>query len=47
MSKGKAIRFAYKGIVRIELPALIDQIVVVCAVVTNKVPILVCGVVDA
>mmetsp|Transcript_24825 Transcript_24825/g.52883 ORF Transcript_24825/g.52883 Transcript_24825/m.52883 type:complete len:333 (+) Transcript_24825:142-1140(+) len=47
VSQRDAIGFAGEGIVGIKLPALVDQVVVVHAVVANDVSVLVGGVIDA
>ena len=44
---GHAISRAGEGVVRVELPALVDQIILVHTVVTDKVAVLVGGIVDA
>mmetsp|Transcript_21074 Transcript_21074/g.34763 ORF Transcript_21074/g.34763 Transcript_21074/m.34763 type:complete len:297 (+) Transcript_21074:692-1582(+) len=44
---GKTIHWKVPTIMRIELPALVDQIIIICSRVTNKVSILVGGVIHA
>ena len=47
MSQGNTITFAGEGIVRVEFPTLVDQVVIVSSIVANKVAILIGWVIDA
>mmetsp|Transcript_29750 Transcript_29750/g.55793 ORF Transcript_29750/g.55793 Transcript_29750/m.55793 type:complete len:292 (+) Transcript_29750:1479-2354(+) len=47
MPECDAVCLAWEGIMRVKLPALIDQVIVICTGITNDVSILVGGIVNA